>query len=367
MTTQVAVIGAGVAGLNAARLLSASGVSVEVFEARERLGGRVLTVDGSAATSDDGYDLGASWFWPRVQPAIAELVDVLGIEAFAQNSTGDVVFERMSREPAGRYRGLPQEPESMRLRGGSAALVRALADRVPADRINLGATVTGLELTPGGVRLQVQDGSGTRSVDAQYILAALPPRLLAATMTFSPAIPAATAALWRGTPTWMASQAKFCALYETAFWRDAGLSGTAQSMVGPMLEIHDATTASGSAALFGFLGVGPVERVAIGEEALTDACVAQLARLFGPDATNPTATLFKDWAADPLTATADDPTSTGHPSHREPWVEGDWADRLVLAGSETSTREAGYLAGAAEASARAAATVRRRLTEGETA
>jgi monoamine oxidase len=39
----VAVIGAGLAGLSAARELTAQGLSVEVIEARERIGGRVLT------------------------------------------------------------------------------------------------------------------------------------------------------------------------------------------------------------------------------------------------------------------------------------------------------------------------------------
>jgi monoamine oxidase len=56
--TQVAVLGGGVSGLNVARMLSAASVSFELFEARERLSGRVLTVDGTGTASDDGYDLG---------------------------------------------------------------------------------------------------------------------------------------------------------------------------------------------------------------------------------------------------------------------------------------------------------------------
>jgi monoamine oxidase len=58
----------------------------------------------------------------------------------------------------------------------------------------------------------------------------------------------------------VASHAKFFALYDRSFWLEAGYSGTAESMVGPMAEIHDATTRSGHAALFGFLGVGAAER-----------------------------------------------------------------------------------------------------------
>jgi monoamine oxidase len=92
-------------------------------------------------------------------------------------------------------------------------------------------------------------------------------------------------------------------------------------MVGPMPEIHDATTASGQAALFGFLGVGADQRAALGEDTLTRACVDQLVRLFGADARHPRATLLKDWAADPLTATAADRVATAHPSRDPaPWV-----------------------------------------------
>ena len=55
--TNVLVIGAGVAGLTSARLLTQQGASVIVLEARDRLGGRLHS------ERNDGYvtDLGASW------------------------------------------------------------------------------------------------------------------------------------------------------------------------------------------------------------------------------------------------------------------------------------------------------------------
>jgi monoamine oxidase len=360
---EVVVLGGGVSGLNAARLLSAARVSYELLEARDRLGGRVLTDAGTGASSDDGFDLGASWFWPRVQPVVAGVVEELGLASFPQRSEGDVVFERMSREPAQRYAPVDRQPqETMRLAGGSAALVRALADRVPHHRVHRSSTAIGLELTDAGVRVTYRDGSREeRSVHARYVVAALPPRLLEATVAFTPGLPAETSLLWRGTPTWMAGQAKFVAVYDSPFWLSAGLSGTAQSLVGPMLEVHDATTGSGRAALLGFLGVGAVERQRLGELTLTRACVEQLVRIFGPPAESPTATILKDWYADPLTATPDDATSSGHPSATAAWVHGPWAGRLVMAGSEASPHEAGYLAGALESSALAATEVRRRL------
>ena len=356
--TQVTVVGGGIAGLNAARRLSQAGVSVQLLEARDRVGGRVLTMDGKGV-STDGYDLGPSWFWPRVQPAIRDLVAELGLASFAQNSEGAVVFERMSREPAQRYVSVGQASGSMRFAGGAATLSRALAEDLPAGTVELNARVSGLRLLEDGVRIDYRDVA--RSITSQYVVVAMPPRLLAATIALSPEPARETSELWRSTPTWMAAQAKFFALYDNPFWLQDGLSGTAQSMVGPLPEIHDATTASGGAALFGFLGVGPAERRSIGDRALTDACLAQLERIFGPQARTPTSTLIKDWAADPLTATGDDLVSGGHPAPAAAWVHGPWAGRLLLAGSEVSPSEAGYLAGAVEASTIAAADVCRRL------
>jgi monoamine oxidase len=65
MRTRVAVIGGGVAGLFAARELHAVGVDVCLFEARDRLGGRVQTVGAEEESTMDGFDLGPSWFWPE--------------------------------------------------------------------------------------------------------------------------------------------------------------------------------------------------------------------------------------------------------------------------------------------------------------
>jgi monoamine oxidase len=54
----VAIIGAGAAGLGAARALDHSGLSVIVLEARDRVGGRAHTI---MATPDITFDLGCGW------------------------------------------------------------------------------------------------------------------------------------------------------------------------------------------------------------------------------------------------------------------------------------------------------------------
>lgn len=365
--TQVAIIGGGLAGLNAARLLQAAGVSFHLFEARDRLGGRILTVDGAGRPAEDGFDLGPSWYWPRMQPAIGDLVADLGLAGFPQAADGDMMFERSLQEGPRRYPALPQDPPSMRLRGGTGALIRALAAGLPAGRLHPGRPVTALALGTQGLALTVAGAgeAGARDADgdilAEQVIAALPPRLMEGLLRFTPDLAPETRRLWQATPTWMAPHAKVVAVYDRPFWRMAGLSGSAQSLAGPMPEIHDASTAGGQAALFGFVGIPARHRAAMGEAALVAACLAQLERTFGPEAAHPRATLVKDWAADPLTATGADPLDAGHPAPAAVWVQGAWGERLHLAGSEASDSEPGYLAGAVSASSRAVSRVLRQM------
>ncbi|WP_434713041.1 FAD-dependent oxidoreductase [Rhizobium sp. YTUHZ045] len=352
---EVAIVGAGLAGLCAARALKSMGIDFLLLEARDRLGGRILTSDEHGMPTDDGFDLGPSWFWPMMQPDMADLVSELGLQSFSQNNNGDVIFERMSREGPQRYRPVEQQGKSLRLTGGSAALVRALERDIPADRIRLNTHVSAMALTGEGVEITLKTPDGMAAVvHASKVICALPPRLLEANVTFTPPQEQYTLARWRDTPTWMAPHAKFFAIYNRPFWRDDGLSGTAQSMVGPMVEMHDATLANGKAALFGFIGIGADQRAALGDEALKKACLAQFARIFGAGASEPRSTLLKDWAADPLTATSRDPLATGHLSAEDAnSLSGLWGQRLFMAGSETSAIEAGFLAGAVAAAKRA--------------
>ncbi|PPS26570.1 FAD-dependent oxidoreductase [Pseudomonas amygdali] len=100
----------------------------------------------------------------------------------------------------------------------------------------------------------------------------------------------------------MAPHAKYVALYPEPFWRGKGLSGTAQSHIGTMVEIHDAYDPAGSVALFGFIGIPTSARKTMDQGALLAACNQQMGRLFGAAATNPLAQYIKDWAWDDCTA-----------------------------------------------------------------
>ncbi|WOE76706.1 flavin monoamine oxidase family protein [Alterisphingorhabdus coralli] len=71
----IAVIGAGVSGLAAAQLLTETGAAVTIYEARERIGGRVWT------NHDLGppLDLGASWIHGMEGNPLTDLADNKGI------------------------------------------------------------------------------------------------------------------------------------------------------------------------------------------------------------------------------------------------------------------------------------------------
>jgi len=69
------VVGAGVAGLTAARLLSRSGRSVAVLEARDRLGGRVWTDRSDGRVTD----LGASWIHGVTDSPVAAAAKAFGM------------------------------------------------------------------------------------------------------------------------------------------------------------------------------------------------------------------------------------------------------------------------------------------------
>ncbi|WP_254829249.1 flavin monoamine oxidase family protein [Haloglomus salinum] len=81
------VVGAGLAGVTAARRLDEAGADVTVLEARDRVGGRTLTreVDGHA------LDMGAQWIGPG-QHRMHALVAELGVETFPQHDAGATQF-----------------------------------------------------------------------------------------------------------------------------------------------------------------------------------------------------------------------------------------------------------------------------------
>ncbi len=81
-TPEVLIIGAGMAGLTAARALAEAGVSITILEARNRVGGRILT----QRTGDETIELGAEFIHGRA-PELWALIAETGLETYERDGT----------------------------------------------------------------------------------------------------------------------------------------------------------------------------------------------------------------------------------------------------------------------------------------
>lgn len=83
----VVVVGAGLAGLSAARKLVAGGKTVRVLEARDRVAGRNC---GGFLSNGIPVELGGQWVGPG-QDTVLELIGELGLETFATYDSGAAI------------------------------------------------------------------------------------------------------------------------------------------------------------------------------------------------------------------------------------------------------------------------------------
>lgn len=90
--TQVVVVGAGLAGLTAARRLGDAGIDALVVEARDRVGGRTLNQAVTASPASPGtiVEVGGQWVGPG-QDRVLALIDELGLSTFKTYEDGSYI------------------------------------------------------------------------------------------------------------------------------------------------------------------------------------------------------------------------------------------------------------------------------------
>lgn len=355
----VAIVGAGVSGLALAKRIRQRGLSFEIFEARDRFGGRIFSVP---ARSGGRLDLGAGWYWPETQPLIAALVEELGLSNYAQHDEGGVLHLREADKKAERIDDKRLYDGARRLHGGMMALVDAIARTLPADAIRLNHRLTRLCDRGDHVELTFLVDGKSVVMTANHVILSLPPRLLRESIEFAPCLDEATDRALLGAETWMASQAKVAVEVSAAFWRENGLSGSAyvthdQAILG---EIFDASDLSAQLfALGGFMALDPEQRENF-SAGMPLLIASQLGSVFGGDV-ECQATHYKDWAQEPfICSTAD---RMGEPSDQTGDVANPllrralWDKKLYFGGSETAVRNAGYIEGALDAARRVGRTL----------
>ncbi|WP_147803867.1 flavin monoamine oxidase family protein [Alkalicoccus halolimnae] len=350
MNKPVVIVGAGLSGLRAASLLMEQGIPFRILEARDRIGGRVLSTPVPDRPDLGRFDLGPTWFWAQYEKRIASLVEELQLPTFVQHNDGAMLVERFQIKPP--ERAVLQEnmeERGVRFTGGVQSLMEALAEKIAPEAIELETRVKSIRLDEKAeavVEAERADGTA-ESLPAAAVILALPPRLAAHHIHFSPPLPGNILSDMTEKPTWMASQAKAVAVYDRPFWREAGLSGLVISSVGPMEEIYDASPADGGGALFGFFGLPSAVRQQLGEEKVVELAAEQLIKLFGKEAENPRAILYKDWAGDSETAVEEDAGPfKNYKSYGPLPSAGIWEKKLVFAGTETNAEYSGHLEGA---------------------
>ncbi|MBT1095459.1 FAD-dependent oxidoreductase [Streptomyces sp. Tu102] len=339
----VVVIGAGASGLAAASILTQAGHDVVVLEARERIGGRLLSAQ---ATPEGFLDLGATWFWDDERHVRTLLADT-GLGSFPQHTTGDAVYQDAGGIQ--RLAGNPIDARSNRFTAGAASLTDALAAALPSGTLRLSTPVTAIRSSPSGLGVHTPDFV----IEAEHVVLAVPPALALAAIDFDGQLPADLVRAAEQTPVWMGAVVKVVAAYPEAFWRRDGLAGAAFSRTGPLQEIHDMSGPDGQpAALFGFAhasaarSAGPDFRTAV---------TGQLAHLFGAQAAQPLALHVQDWSAEQWTSPAQvaqlgDYSLFGHRLYQRPTLDG----RLHWASTETARDYAGHIEGALAGGERAA-------------
>lgn len=318
---KLAIIGAGLSGLYAASILK-NEYKITVFEARDRTGGRVHTIDG--------FDLGPSWIWGH-QHRILSVIQSLRLELFPQYAAGYALYDtHQNIQPF----IPPPSPPCARMKGGIKTLIDALNASVPPGCIRLSETVRSITAHENGIVIETLKGC----YEADLVLCTLPPRVVLETMEFDPPLPSELKQKFSAIPTWMGHAAKCVIEFKTPFWRDMGLSGFCFSHAGPLAEIHDACS-DDRAALFGFVHSG-----ASMEKIETDVRT-QMERLFGEKGKEILSFHLIDWRTEPYSSVPAD--AHGPHSHPTYGLSAAWCDgRVMFAGTETAFTEGGYLEGA---------------------
>ena len=399
-TIDVAIIGAGAAGLGAAHALNGSGLSAIVLEARDRIGGRGHTIMASPEVT---FDLGCGWLHSADRNSFVAIAQTLG---FAIDKTRppwrdqihdkgfpheqridfmralDAFYERAERaarsgrdgaaslclEPGNRWNAMIdaistyingaeldhvsildmeayEDTEiNWRVRRGYGALMAAYGASCP---LVLGCNVTRIDRS--GQRLRLDTSQGTLTADK--VIVTVPTNLIAdESIRFFPALPAKVEAA-AGLPLGLDNKVMLALDEPGDLPVDGGLRGA--TMRTEMGGFH--LRPFGQPCIEGFYG-GSFARTleAAGEGALAAQAIDEVVALLGNDYRRKLKPLAESrWGQDPFARGAYSHALPGHADKRAVLaapVDG----RLFFAGEATSPNFFSTAHGARDSGERAA-------------
>src|SRR6185436_15640659 len=403
-SVDVAIIGAGAAGLGAANALKNSGLSTIVMEARDRVGGRAHTV---MASSDVTFDVGCGWLHSADQNSFVKIAEQLGFDidkalppwreraygkAFPQKERDDFIralnaFYDRAEEAAVEARALGQDRSAnlslepgnrwnpmidaistyvngseldrvsvldldayedtdlnWRARRGYGALVAAYGADCP---LALNCSVTLIDHS--GTRVRIETSRGT--LTAGKVIVTVPTNLIGdEAIRFHPKIPAKVDAA-RGLPLGLADKVTLALAEPEALPKEGNLRGA--SMRTEMGTYH--IRPFGQPCIEGFFGGRYAKALEDeGDGAIAARAIDEIVSFLGSDIRRKLKPLKESrWAHDPF--------ARGSYSHALPGHAGDRArlaapvdGRLFFAGEATSPNFFSTAHGARDSGERAA-------------
>ncbi|MBG6237277.1 putrescine oxidase [Mycetocola sp. CAN_C7] len=182
-----------------------------------------------------------------------------------------------------------------RVIGGLQQVPLLLAEKL-GDDVFLGQPVRRLEWTDAGVTA-VADGM---TVSARHAIVAVPPNLYSR-IDFQPPLPRRQQQMHQHLS--LGFVIKVHAVYETPFWRDAGLSGTAFSPYELVHEAYDNTNHDDPrGTLVGFVSDKKADHVfTLSAEERKQVILTSLSHYYGEQALNPVVYYESDWGSEEWT------------------------------------------------------------------